>query len=104
MGDESVSNAAADPQTYFGCAMPAHIEIRSPLTSVSKGRGKRTKTGVERAIEHQSCMQMYHCYNQVASHDGRNCLESRCYYTISRGMCGCVCFLLFKKKSGFAMY
>ena len=52
MGGELASNAATDLQTYFGCAVPDYIEIHSPLTSITKGTGKRMKKGVERAVEH----------------------------------------------------
>jgi len=33
---ESASNVVADLQTYFGCAVPNHIEIHPPPTFVTK--------------------------------------------------------------------
>jgi len=51
MGGQSTSNAATNLQTYFGCAVPEHIEIHPPPTFITKGRGERMKTGVKRAVE-----------------------------------------------------
>jgi len=48
IGGESMSNAVANLQTHFGCAVPAQIEIHPPLMSITKGRGKMMKTGVEK--------------------------------------------------------
>ncbi|KAJ8424228.1 hypothetical protein Cgig2_029716 [Carnegiea gigantea] len=77
VGGGSISNASTDLQTYFGCTVPDIIEIQPPLVSVTKGRAKRIKTGVEKAIEQQTHAQIRHYCKQVTSHDSRNCLEKR---------------------------
>ena len=52
MGGKPASNAATNSQTYLGCAVLDYIEIHPPPTSITKGRGKRMKTKVERVVEH----------------------------------------------------
>jgi len=45
-----VSNAAISLQTYFGCAVPKHIEIHPLAKFVTKGCEKMMKIGLERAV------------------------------------------------------
>ncbi|KAJ8420523.1 hypothetical protein Cgig2_024954 [Carnegiea gigantea] len=73
----SMSNASTDLQTYFGCTVPDIIEIQPTPVSVTKGRAKRMKTGVEKAVEQQMHARMCHYCKQVTSHDSRNRPEKR---------------------------
>ncbi|KAJ8428010.1 hypothetical protein Cgig2_032347 [Carnegiea gigantea] len=77
VGGGSMSNASTDLQTYFGCTVPDIVEIQTPPVSVTKGRAKRMKTGVEKAVEQQMHARMCHYCMQVTSHDSRNCPEKR---------------------------
>ena len=51
VGGGSMSNASTDLQTYFGCAVLDIVEIQPLPISVTKGRAKRMKTEVNKAIE-----------------------------------------------------
>lgn len=77
VGGGSMSNTSTDLQTYFGCTVPDIVEIQPPPVSVTKGRAKRMKTGVEKAVEQQTHARMCHYCKQVTSHDNRNCPEKR---------------------------
>ncbi|KAJ8422190.1 hypothetical protein Cgig2_011942 [Carnegiea gigantea] len=77
VGGGSMSNASTDLQTYFGCTVLDIVEIQPPPVSVTKGRAKRMKTGVEKVVEQQMHARMCHYYKQVTSHDSRNCPEKR---------------------------
>ena len=61
MGGKSASNAATNLQTYFGCTVLDHNEIYPTPMSITKGRRKRMKTGVKKAVEH------HHAYGCVAA-------------------------------------
>jgi len=84
VGGGSMSNASTDLQTYFGCTVPDIAEIQPPLVSVTKGRAKRKKIGVEKAIEQQTHARICHYYKQVTSHGSRNCPEKRNQCTMSK--------------------
>ena len=77
VGGGSMSNASTDLQTYFGCTVPDIVETQPLPVSVTKGKAKRMKTGVEKAIEQQTHARMCHYYKQVTSHDSRSCPEKR---------------------------
>ena len=77
VGGGSMSNASTDLPTYFGCTVPDIVEIQPPPVSVTKGRAKRMKTGVEKAVEQQMHARMCHYCKQVISHDSRNYPEKR---------------------------
>ncbi|KAJ8435898.1 hypothetical protein Cgig2_010255 [Carnegiea gigantea] len=78
VGDaDSMSHPSTDLEAYFGYTVQDRVRIQLPPTSVTKGRGKRTKTGVKKAIEQQMHMRMCHHCKQVTSHDSRNYPEQR---------------------------
>ncbi|KAJ8436294.1 hypothetical protein Cgig2_023345 [Carnegiea gigantea] len=77
VGGGSMSNASTVLQTYFGCTVPDIVEIQPPQVSVTKGRAKRMKIGVEKAVEQQMHAWMCHYCKQVTSHDSRNWPEKR---------------------------
>lgn len=47
----SMSNASTYLHAYFGCTVPDIVETQPPPISFTKGRGKRMKIGVEKAVE-----------------------------------------------------
>ena len=50
-GGGSISNASMDLQVCFRCTLIDIVEIQPPPISITKGRGKRMKTGAKKAVE-----------------------------------------------------